>query len=85
MIRPSSSKVELVNSLDLLSVDLRCELQDRDTVVRVFELVHVAEPAANPENLLGRSQHLQDLIAALIRPKQHRTAKGREAWNSSGT
>jgi hypothetical protein len=39
-------------------------------------LVHVAELAADPEHLVGRSQDLQDLIPALVRLEQHRTTEG---------
>ncbi len=56
---------ELVYPLDLLPVDLGRELQDRHAIFCVLELVHVAEMAAGPEHLVGRSQDLQDLIAAL--------------------
>src|SRR5215467_7960245 len=66
---------ELVDSFDLLAVDLGGELEDRDAVVRVLELVDVAEAAAEPEHALGRAKDLQDLIATLVRLEQHGAAE----------
>ena len=65
-----------MSTLDLLAVDLGCELQERDGVVAVLELMQVAELATDTEHPLGRFQDLQDLAPSLVRLEQHRTAKG---------
>src|SRR5436305_2940804 len=62
---------ELVDPLDLLAVHLGGELEDRDAVVRVLELVDVVE-AATEQHALRRLQDLQDLIASLVRLEQDR-------------
>ena len=57
---------EFVDALDVLSVHVSRELEDRDAGGRVLELVHIAEGATDPEHPLGRLQYLQDLVATLI-------------------
>jgi hypothetical protein len=68
---------QLVDSLDLLAVHLRGELEDRDAVVRILELVQVAELASGHEHLLRRPQHLQHLIAPFVRLEDDRAAERR--------
>ena len=37
--------------------------------------MQIAKAAADPEHLLSRSQHLQDLVPALVRLEQNRAAE----------
>jgi hypothetical protein len=68
---------ELVDPFDILPVDNGRELENRNAIDGILELMDVAKPAADPKYSLGRLKNLRNLIPALIRLEQNRATERR--------
>ena len=77
MIEPCSSNVSLSIPSTCSAVDVSDELEDRDAVGCVFELMYVAEAAVAPQHPLGGLQNLHHLLAALVRLEYDGAAEAR--------